>query len=80
MHNLLEKLENIATSFEGVEKAYAIQAGREIRVLVKPDEVNDPAAYKLAMDMAKKIEAEVDYPGEVKVSIIRETRAFGIAK
>jgi ribonucrease Y len=76
----LEKLENIATSFEGVEKAYAIQAGREIRVLVKPDEVNDPAAYKLAMDMAKKIEAEVDYPGEVKVSIIRETRAFGIAK
>jgi ribonucrease Y len=76
----LEKLEQLALEFDGVEKAYAIQAGREIRVIVKPDEVNDPGAYKLAMDMAKKIEAEVDYPGEVKVSIIRETRAVGIAK
>lgn len=76
----LEKLEGIAISFEGVEKAYAIQAGREIRVMVKPDEVDDVAAHKLALDMAKRIESEVDYPGEVKVSIIRETRATGIAR
>ncbi|MFC1770961.1 ribonuclease Y [Candidatus Margulisiibacteriota bacterium] len=76
----LERLEGIAKEFEGVDKAYAIQAGREIRVMVKPDEVNDPAAHKMALDMAKKIESEVDYPGEVKVSIIRETRATGIAK
>ncbi|MCP4049101.1 MAG: ribonuclease Y [bacterium] len=76
----LEKLETVANSFEGIDKAYAIQAGREIRVVVKPDEVDDPAAYKLALDIAKKIESDVDYPGEVKVSIIRETRAVGVAK
>lgn len=76
----LEKLEAIAKTFDGVEKAYAIQAGREIRVVVKPDEVDDPGAYKMAFDMAKKIESELDYPGEVKVSIIRETRAVGVAK
>ncbi len=76
----LEKLENLAMSFEGVEKAYAIQAGREIRVMVRPEEVDDPAAHKLAFDMAKKIESELDYPGEVKVSVIRETRAVGVAK
>lgn len=76
----LRKLEDIAYSFEGVEKAYAIQAGREIRVLVKPDEVDDPSAHKLALDMAKRIESEVDYPGEVRISIIRETRAIGVAK
>ncbi len=76
----LEKLETLAMSFEGVEKAYAIQAGREIRVMVRPEEVDDPAAHKLAFDMAKKIENELDYPGEVKVSIIRETRAVGVAR
>ncbi len=76
----LEKLENLAKSFEGVEKAYAIQAGREIRVVVKPEEVDDPSAHKLAFDMARKIESELDYPGEIKVSIIRETRAIGVAK
>lgn len=76
----LEKLEALAKSFEGVDKAYAIQAGREIRVVVKPDEVDDPGAHKLALDMAKKIESELDYPGEVQVSIIRETRAIGVAR
>jgi ribonuclease Y len=76
----LEKLETLAGSFEGVEKAYAIQAGREIRVMVKPEEVDDPGAHKLAFDIAKKIESEVDYPGEVKVSVIRQTRAVGVAK
>lgn len=76
----LEKLEAVAYSFDGVEKAYAIQAGREIRVVVKPDEVDDPAIHKLAMDMAKKIETDLDYPGEVKVSIVRETRASSVAR
>ncbi|NBV42085.1 ribonuclease Y [bacterium] len=76
----LEKLESLALGFEGVEKAYAIQAGREIRVVVKPDEIDDPSMHKLAFDMAKKIETELDYPGEVKVSLIRETRASSVAK
>ena len=76
----LEKLEALALSFSGVEKAFAIQAGREIRVIVKPDEINDDSARKLAFDMAKKIEGELDYPGEIKVSIIRETRATGVAR
>jgi ribonucrease Y len=75
----LEKLEAIASAFDGVETVYAIQAGREVRVIVRPEEVNDDGAAKLAFDIAKQIENEVDYPGEVKVSIIRETRAFGIA-
>lgn len=76
----LEGLERIATSFDGIEKAYAIQAGREIRVMVKPDEVDDPGSHKLAHDIAQKIEQDMEYPGEVKVSIIRETRAYGVAK
>ncbi len=76
----LEKLEALAMSFDGVEKAYAIQAGREIRVVVRPEQVDDPGAYKMAFDMAKRIESELDYPGEVKVSIVRETRAVGIAR
>lgn len=75
----LEKLEALAKSFEGVDKAYAIQAGREVRVVVKPDEVDDPGAHKLAHDLAVKIESELDYPGEVQVSVIRETRAVGVA-
>jgi ribonuclease Y len=76
----LEKLEKIAASYDGVNKAYAIQAGREIRVIVNPDDVNDDSAYKLAQDIAKQIEKEVDYPGEVKVSIIRETRSEAVAR
>lgn len=75
----LEKLETIANSYECVEKAYAIQAGREIRVVVKPDAVDDAGIHKVALDIAKQIESEVDYPGEVEVSIIRETRAHGVA-
>ncbi len=76
----LESLETLAKSFEGVEKVYAIQAGREIRVIVKPDKIDDIMAAKLAHDIAKKIESELEYPGEVKVTVIREIRAQDIAK
>ena len=76
----LEKLESVAKSFGGVEKCYAIQAGREVRVIVQPDKVDDSSAPKLARDIAKKIEAELEYPGEVKVTVIRETRSTDIAK
>lgn len=76
----LEELEKIATSFEGVEKAYAIQAGREIRVFVSPDKIDDLQAYKLAKDIAQEIEKELKYPGEIKVSLIRETRIIEYAR
>jgi ribonucrease Y len=76
----LEKLETVAKSFEGVEKVYAISAGREVRVVVQPDRVNDTMAPKLAHDIAKKIEAELEYPGEIKVTVIRETRSTDVAK
>jgi len=76
----LENLERIATSFTGVDRAYAIQAGREIRVLVRPQEIDDPAAMTLAREMAKKIEEELEYPGQIKVTILRETRAIEYAK
>jgi len=76
----LEKLEAIANSFDGVERVYALQAGREVRVMVKPEQVDDPGSHKLAFDIARKIESELDYPGEVKVSVIRETRALSVAK
>lgn len=76
----LEKLEEIANSFEGVEKSYAIQAGREIRVMVKPEKVDDIAAVKLVREIAKKIEAELEYPGQIKVVVIREVRAVDYAK
>jgi len=76
----LQKLEEIADSFEGVEKTYAVQAGREIRLMVKPTDVNDDAASKLAYDAARRIEQEMEYPGQIKVTVIRETRAVDYAK
>ncbi|MCL6588449.1 MAG: ribonuclease Y [Firmicutes bacterium] len=76
----LEKLENIADSFDGVEKAYAIQAGREIRIMVKPDKVDDFNAVRIARDIVKRIEEELEYPGQIKVTVIRETRAVEYAK
>jgi len=76
----LENLEEIANSFKGVEKSYAIQAGREIRIMVKPEEVNDETMVFLARDIARKIESELQYPGQIKVNVIRETRATDIAK
>lgn len=76
----LEKLEAIADSFEGVEKAYAIQAGREIRIMVKPDKVGDDMAAQIARDIVKRIESELEYPGQIKVTVIRETRAVEYAR
>ena len=76
----LEKLEEIADSFEGVDKTYAIQAGREIRIIVKPEKVDDLASVRIAHDIAKKVEKELDYPGQIKVTVIRETRAVNYAK
>ncbi|MBR2926181.1 MAG: ribonuclease Y [Clostridia bacterium] len=76
----LQKLEEIAVSFQGVEKAFAIQAGREIRVMVKPELVNDDGMKLIAREMAKKIEDEVKYPGQIKLNLIRETRAVDYAK
>ena len=76
----LEKLEEIAKSFNGIEKSYAIQAGREIRVIVQPDSVPDLETTKLARDIAKKIEKELEYPGQVRVTVIRETRTIDYAK
>jgi ribonuclease Y len=76
----LEDLERISTSFKGVEKSYAIQAGREIRVMVDAGEINDANANVLAKDIAVKIEKEMTYPGQIKVTVIRETRAIEIAK
>lgn len=76
----LEELERIASSFEGVEKSYAVQAGRELRVFVLPTKIDDLGAIKLARDIAKKIESEMNYPGEIKVNVIRETRAIEYAR
>ena len=76
----LQKLETIADSFPGVEKTYAVQAGREIRLMVRPEMVDDLSAHTLARDAAKKIEEEMDYPGQIKVTVIRETRAINYAK
>jgi ribonuclease Y len=76
----LEKLEELACSFEGVDKSFAIQAGREIRIMVKPEAVNDDAMILLARDLAKKIESDLEYPGQIKVHLIRETRHIDYAK
>ena len=76
----LEKLESIAYSFEGVETCYAIQSGREIRIIVKPDDVNDAGTLVLAKEIVKRIESEMEYPGQIKVNVIRETRAVEFAK
>ncbi|MBQ6466949.1 MAG: ribonuclease Y [Clostridia bacterium] len=76
----LETLEGIATGFEGVERSFAIQAGREVRIIVKPEMVSDDRMVIMAKEIAEKIENSMDYPGEIKVNLIRETRAFGVAK
>jgi len=76
----LEKLEEIADSYEGVDRAFAIQAGREIRIMVKPEKIDDYATVTLGKDIAKRIEGELEYPGQIKVTIIRETRAVDFAK
>ncbi|NLT95407.1 MAG: ribonuclease Y [Clostridia bacterium] len=76
----LEKLEEIANSFDGVEKSYAIQAGREIRIIVKPDKIDDATSVKMSRDIVKRIEKELEYPGQIKVVVIRETRSVDYAK
>ena len=73
-------LEEIATTFQGVESAYALQAGREIRILVKPDKIDDLEAMRLSKNIAKTIEESMQYPGQIQVTVIRETRAVGFAK
>ena len=76
----MKELENIALSFNGVNKAFAIQAGREVRIIVKPEEVDDLGALKLSRDIARKIEGDMQYPGVIKVNVIRETRSIEYAK
>src|SRR5690606_39235882 len=76
----LEKLEEICEFFEGVEKSFAIQAGREIRIMVKPDQIDDLESVRIAREIRKRIENELDYPGHIKVTVIRETRAVEYAK
>ncbi len=76
----IEKLEEIANTFEGVEKCYAVQAGREIRIIVKPEDVDDDEMILKARDIVKKIESDLEYPGQIKVNVIRETRAIEYAK
>ena len=76
----LQELESIADSFEGVDKSYAIQAGREIRIIVKPDKISDSQMVILGRNISEKIEKEMDYPGQIKVNLIRETRLIDYAK
>ena len=76
----LETLENIANAHEGVEKTYAMQAGREVRVMVKPEQIDDASAVVLAHDIAKEIETNMEYPGQIHVVVIRESRSEAMAK
>ena len=76
----MKQLEDIANGFKGVDKTFAIQAGREIRVMVVPEQVSDSDMILLARDIAKQIESELEYPGQIKVNVIRESRAIGYAK
>jgi ribonuclease Y len=76
----VEDLERLAGSFPGVEKAFAVQAGREIRVIVQPNQVDDDQAYALARSVALKIENELQYPGQIRITVIRETKCVEIAK
>jgi ribonucrease Y len=76
----LEKLEEIANSFQGVQQSYAIQAGREVRILVRPEQIDDSAAQLMARDIAKRIESELSFPGQIRVTVVRETRAVEYAK
>ena len=76
----LTRLEDIAESFDGVDRSFAIQAGREIRIMVKPDKIDDITAVGLAHDIVKKVEGELEYPGQIKVTVIRETRVVDYAK
>jgi ribonuclease Y len=76
----LEALEAIANSFDGVDQSFAIQAGREVRVVVRPDAVDDVGAARLARDVSRKIEETLQYPGEIKVTVVRETRASAVAR
>ena len=76
----LQKLEEICTSYEGVEKSFAIQAGREVRIMVQPEKINDEKMVLVAREIAKRIETEMDYPGQIKVNLIRESRAIEYAK
>jgi len=76
----IKELENVANSFEGVDKSFAIQAGREVRIIVKPEQIDDLEAIKLSKDIAKKIEQDLQFPGTIKVNVIRETRAVEFAK
>jgi len=76
----LEKLEEISESYDGVEKSFAIQAGREVRIMVKPDEIDELEAVRISRDIRKRIEDELNFPGHIKVTVIRETRAVEYAK
>ena len=78
--NRLKQLEDITNSFEGVDKSFAIQAGREIRVMVIPEKVTDADMVLMARDISKQIEAELEYPGQIKVNVVRESRAIDYAK
>jgi len=76
----LERLEEIAGSYPGVDKVFAMQAGREVRIMVKPEDVDDVAAQVLARDLAKRVEQELQYPGQIKITVVREVRSVEYAK
>ena len=76
----LQKLEEIATSYDGIKQSFAVQAGREVRVIVQPEKFDDAASAKLARDISKRIEEELDYPGQIRVTVVREVRVTEVAK